>query len=229
MRRTTARTLVLFLVAWTLASRAPTAARAQVPPIRVTTVALLNASPTSFVANKDLRVDFDRTSLTSTASLQVRVFRGTKSELPGLGRDTPDGCLEYDTSLYRPGYSPGQMFVTQTNRSWLSPRGDRAYASAQFVLVFELGGPRETRIKIARRDAVTYFSRGLEIEITPDAYLPDRVAQEIQQSQRRYERYVQRIATDPRGCLEVVDNRQALLTMDLVSCGERELGRDSRP
>jgi len=96
--------------------------------------------------------------------------------------------------------------VAPTDRSWLSPAEEKRYISGRWVLIFESGAPPDLRIKIGRQHADAYFSRGIEIEVTPDtSYLSDRVAQEVQENRRRYDELVQAVSSGVSGCLELAD------------------------
>jgi len=206
----------------------PTAVRGQTMPIQIQTIALRGVTPTSFQANKDLRIYVDPASLSSVHAFQVRVFAGTKSTLPHLGQLTPDGCLQYNTMVYpSPYYRQGEVYVTSTNRSWLSAPDRQHYVNGHFVLVFEVGAPRDLRIKIAMHDVEHYFSYGIEIEVTPDEYLPENVAQEVQNHINEYNAIVSTSAA--RGCLTVVKTKASAIFLNFASCNRPSTAPDIDP
>jgi len=73
-----------------LVARIPVHAQGQIKPIRIYAAVPRPATPTSFVVFTDIRMDVDPGSVDFTRTFQVRAFRGTKAELPALGRPTAD-------------------------------------------------------------------------------------------------------------------------------------------
>jgi hypothetical protein len=181
-------------------------------------VELRPGTPSWFIAGDDIKLEVSADSFSLLQPAHVRVFAGRKENLPSLGTPTADGCREYLTSVYSFGFRRELLTVQgQTDRSWLAAQEGK-YAPGYWVLVFESGAPRDGRVRIWEPDLRTYFSRGIEIEIRPDDYLVDRVAEEMASHRRDYMKWVE-MAQRSEKCFELAEARQGSLTMYLASCG----------
>lgn len=187
----------------------------------VSAIVLADVRPVVFVAKQDLRFTVDPAALGS-GTFRVRVFRGTISTLPSLGVLRGDGCREYETTLFAPRYRAGsrQLRVAGTNHGWLASNGHNGFASQTFVLIFENKGPNHPVIRIASRDLRAYFSRGVEITVRPDRYLPEMVEEQLESASANYTATLQRYPTLVGDCYELKAGMDEPGPVQLVACSE---------